>query len=179
MGYGSCASNISSNQTGAVLRYSFDEASSGTTPALDTGAAPAAPMALRRMRRRGQPTRLAFPSGLLTVTAQAPITQSGDTDPDRSTHQHDTLRCARLAANPNKGDRLLADRPPDFPTAPAGTKAGTSHRRIRHRTVSAALRADLWHVSSPFSSSQFPGHTTGTFHSDHAGRSLALMSIGA
>jgi hypothetical protein len=67
-----------------LLRYSFDEASSGTTPALDSGAAPAANGVFTNSATRTANTPGSFSVGALNLTGGGAVNNwVAATDPDK------------------------------------------------------------------------------------------------
>jgi hypothetical protein len=108
-----------------VLHYGFDEASSGTTPALDDGQTPAANGTFVGLATRTGATPGSATTGALDLTGGTNSNNyvtAGDADKiDNLTAMTLTL-WVNLQANPQNGDRLLSDRPPTIPIPPAGTK---------------------------------------------------------
>jgi VCBS repeat-containing protein len=113
-----------------VLRYGFDEASSGTAAALDSGQAPTADGTFAGLATRTGGTPGGATAGALDLTAGTNANSyvtAGDTDKvDNLTAMTVTL-WINLRGTPQDGDRLVSDRPPWSPTPPAGTKGWDWH----------------------------------------------------
>ena len=116
---------VNSADAAPLLRYSFDEASSGNSNALDTGsAAPAAPGVFNGSATRTSSSPGGF-SSVLDLTAGGAVgnfvATAADADKVDALSQMTLTMWINLQGNPSSGDSLLSDRAPTFPIAPAGT----------------------------------------------------------
>jgi VCBS repeat-containing protein len=108
-----------------VLRYGFDETSSGAAPALDSGAAPAADGTFAGLATRAALTPGFASAGALDLTAGTNANSyvtAGDADKVDNLTAMTLSLWINLRANPQANDRLVSELPPSFPTPPAGTK---------------------------------------------------------
>ena len=93
-----------------LLNYNFDEASSGTTPALDLGAAPAAPGTFAGTATRTGNTPGGFSLGALdlTGTTSPDHVSAGDADKLDGLGQFTLTGWINLQGSPANGNRIMA-----------------------------------------------------------------------
>ncbi len=110
--------------TRSLIRYNFDEASSGTTPALDSGDPPATNGTFEGLATRTGNTPGGETTGALDLTGGTNSNNyltAGDVDEVDSLTEMTITLWVNLQAAPKVGDILVADMP-TLITAPAGTK---------------------------------------------------------
>jgi large repetitive protein len=157
--------------SGAILRYNFDEASTGAAAALDSGASPAANGAFFGAATRGGGTPGGASRGALDLTGGGATTNyvgpGADADKIDAMPALTVTMWINLRANPNDDDVLISD----DPAFPSGANTGGWNLRIhdalgRPNTAASLTLFSQFDEQTTSSSGQGQGITWPSLNAD-------------